>query len=455
MSWKDTLLDASFKGVGFDVIDDTLRGTHALAEHEYPFVQGSDIEDTGVSAMDMSLTAVLWGDDYESRLQSLLGVLRETGAGELIHPIYGSVPDCVVADFEAAHNEENPDYCTVRMTFKQSVKAAPFFDRELPSALADEIDWLADLAAWQGFEVFQTALGRIQKTQSRWNAFHATVLTTVGVMYGQVNGVFTGSMNLLNSPRVLVAELKSVFGMLANMHVVGKSGLDGWRDMVGGVSKAAATPWQVSRGAEGSVSAIDLIQRAKVEDVAVFAAFTATVGACALAEQAADILATQIDAPTLTPVEISRLLSDTHDALQRTLAANRILAMMSADEAKAEKMAYSLLRLYQTPADSADDVYRRIEAAGLLPQTPYLETAAELIESLRDTAHKLQKQAFAVLNMRPPLVQKIVGRDTSLHLLAFEWYGDYSRFGELLRLNPQIRHPNFLSKGEVLNAYAK
>lgn len=34
MSWKDTLLDASFKGVTFDVIDDTLRGTHALAEHE-------------------------------------------------------------------------------------------------------------------------------------------------------------------------------------------------------------------------------------------------------------------------------------------------------------------------------------------------------------------------------------------------------------------------------------
>lgn len=229
MSWKDTLLDASFKGVGFDVIDDALRGTHALAEHEYPFVQGADIEDTGVSAMDMSLTAVLWGDDYEGRLQSLLNVLRETGAGELIHPIYGSVPDCVVADFEVTHNEENPDYCTVRMTFKQSVKAAPFFDRELPSALADEIDWLADLAAWQGFEVFQTALGKIQKTQSRWNAFHATVLTAVGVMYGQVNGVFTGSMNLLNNPRVLVAELKSVFGVLANMHVVGKSGLDGWR----------------------------------------------------------------------------------------------------------------------------------------------------------------------------------------------------------------------------------
>ncbi len=176
---------------------------------------------------------------------------------------------------------------------------------------------------------------------------------------------------------------------------------------------------------------------------------------CALAEQAADILATQIDAPTLTPVEISRLLSDTRAALQRALAAQRILAMMLADEAKADKLAYCLLRLYQTPADSADDVYQRIEAAGLLPQAPYLETAAALTESLRNTAHKLQKQAFTVVNMKPPLVQKTVTRDTGLHLLAFEWYGDYSRFGELLRLNPQIRHPNFIEKGTVLNAYAR
>lgn len=254
---------------------------------------------------------------------------------------------------------------------------------------------------------------------------------------------------------MLVAELKSVFGALANMHNVGKSGLDGWRDMAGGVSKAAATPWQVSRGTEGSVAAVDLIQRAKPEDVAAFTALTATVGACALAEQAADILAVQLNEPTLTPVEISRLLADTRAALQRALAAQRILAMMLADEAKADKLAYCLLRLYQTPADSADDVYQRIEAAGLLPKTPYLETAAALAESLRDMAHKLQKQAFAVISLKPPLVQKTVPRDTCLHLLAFEWYGDYGRFGELLRLNPQIRHPNFIEKGEVLNAYAR
>ena len=74
---------------------------------------------------------------------------------------------------------------------------------------------------------------------------------------------------------------------------------------------------------------------------------------------------------------------------------------------------------------------------------------------MRTLTHTLQKQALAVINLRPPLVQKTAGRDTSLHLLAFEWYGDYSRFAELVRLNPHISHPNFIKRGEVLNAYAR
>lgn len=455
MSWSETLLDASFKGVAFDVIDDTLRGAHALAVHEYPFVQGADIEDTGVSSMDMALTAVLWGDDYESRLQKLLSVLRATGAGELVHPIYGSTPDCVVADFEVVHGEDNPDYCTVRMTFRQSVRAAPFFDRELPASLADEIDFLTDLASWQGFAVFNKALAVIKKAQNRWNAFHNTLLIVLGTVYGQVNGTFTGVLDLVNSPRVLVAELQAVFGSLANMHKVGETGLSGWRELVGGVKTAAATPWKVNTGTEGSVSSAVSVQQAKPEDVAAMTALIATVGASVLASQAADMLAVELAEPVMTPVEIERLLADVREALLRALAAQRLLAMLLADDAASEQLAYYLIRLYQTPPDNADDVYRRIESAGLLPKSSYLETTAELAESLRNVAHKLQKQAFAVINLRPPLVKRTVTRDTGLHLLAFEWYGDYSRFSELLRLNPQITHPNFIAKGTVLNAYAK
>lgn len=450
MSWQSTLLDASYKGVAFEVVDDTLRGTHALARHGYPYVDGEDIEDTGCDALTMDITAVLYGDDYEGRLQQLVKVLREAGAGELVHPIYGSTPDCVVADFEVRHSEESPDYAEVRISFAQSVAAAPFFDRELPLALADELDWLSDLAAWQGFEIFNQALKKIQTVQSRWNAFHAAALSVVGVLHGQVGGIFGGALNLLSGPRVLMAELQSVFGSLATMH--GTRG--GWRDLVRGTSRAVATPRSVHQGVAGAHAAA-VLRQCETADLAAITTLVATVGATALAEQAADILAAEMSEPTMTPVEISRLLADARDALQRALAANRLLALMLADDAAAEQLAYLLLSLYQSPAASANDVYRHASDAGLMPVTPYLEGTAAVADSMRNMAHILQKQARAVINLRPPIVTRTVTADTSLHLLAFAWYGDYRRQAELVRLNPQIRHPNFVPRGSLIHAYAR
>lgn len=456
MSWQDTLLDASYKGVPFEATEDALRGVHALAEHSYPFVDGSDIEDTGCEALTMDITAVLYGDDYEGRLQKLIKVLREGGGGELVHPIYGSVPDCVVADFEVGHHEDSPDYATIRISFRQSVAAAPFFAQELPLAMADEIDHFADLAAWQGFEVFSKALAGIRGQQRRWNAFHAAALTAVGVLYGQINGVFSGSLDLINSPRVLMTELLSVFGGLAGLYRRGGKTLDGWRDLAGATRRAADVPRQVHSSLidAGNRAPIDH-QGARVEDVAVLCGLIATVGAANLASEAADLLALELEQPVLTPREVSQVLADSREALMRSLTAQRICGMMLANPDKAAEMAGHLLDLYQEPAQPAEGVYQRFEAAGLLPARPYLEHTAELAQSVRRTAHTLQKQALAVINLRPPLVQKVAHADTSLHLLAFAWYGDYRRQAELVRLNPHIRHPNFVPRGSLIHAYAR
>ncbi|QED91829.1 DNA circularization protein [Eikenella exigua] len=454
MSWQDTLLDASYKGVAFEATGDTLRGVHALAEHSYPFVDGSDIEDTGCEALEFNLTAVLYGDDYEARLQRLLNVLREHGSGELVHPIYGSVPDTVVADFEVRHSEDSPDYAEINISFKQSVAAAPFFGRELALALADEADWVADLAAFQGFAVLEKALGKIRAQQHRWNNFHAAVLNVVGRLYGQVNGVFSGSLNLLNSPRVLLTELKGVFGALAGMHRTAESSLSGWRDLAGGTKTAAAVPWQYRQGLDNG--ATPARSQAALPDVAALTAAIAIVGSTALAKELADIFAAEQDEPELTPAEISRLLADVRAQLNSALAANRLAVMMLAASAEqAEQLAALLLSLYQDNPPDPEQLYRQLEQRRLLPQQPYLEGSAELADSVRTLAHTLQKQAQALINLRPPLVQKVVPTDSSLHLLAFRWYGDHRRQAELLRLNPGIVHPNFIARGTVLNAYAQ
>ena len=448
MSWQDTLLDASYKGVAFEATGDTLRGVHALAEHSYPFVDGSDIEDTGCEALEFNLTAVLYGDDYEARLQRLLKVLREHGSGELVHPIYGSVPDTVVADFEVRHSEDSPDYAEINISFKQSVAAAPFFGRELALALADEADWVADLAAFQGFAVLEKVLGKIRTQQHRWNNFHAAVLNVVGRLYGQVNGVFSGSLNLLNSPRVLLTELKGVFGALAGMHRTAESSLSGWRDLAGGTKTAAAVPWQYRQGLDNG--ATPARSQAALPDVAALTAAIAIVGSTALAKELADIFAAEQDEPELTPAEIGRLLADVRAQLNSALAANRLAVMMlSASAEQAEQLAALLLSLYQDNPPDPEQLYRQLEQRRLLPQQPYLEGSAELADSVRTLAHTLQKQAQALINLRPPLVQKVVPTDSSLHLLAFRWYGDHRRQAELLRLHPGIVPPIFIARGNV------
>ena len=453
MAWKQTLLAASFKGVGFEVSDDSLSARHALSNHAYPYVVGADIEDMGAEELAFRLNIVYWGDDYESRLQQLLKVLQELGSGELIHPIYGSVPDCVVADYDVTHTHEEADACRISVTFVQSVAGAPFFERELPLSLADKVDWLADLANWEGFALFESVLGTIQSAQQRWNAFHALVLGTVSTLWGQVGGVFSGVLNLINSPKVLVLELQSIWGSMKNTRNVVNGSVASWRDLLGGQKNMVKTVYKTAKGTAtvGDALGVDVAEK----DVAVLMTMVATTTACALAEEAADVFAMQLQSPILTPSEIELMLADVHGLLMQVLAANRIVALMLANPKQADDLAYYIINLFHDDADNLNDVYTRIEAAGLLPNQTYLPTTTAISDQIRDLAFQLQKQALAVIELKPPLIQRTVEADGRLHLIAWRWYGDFARETELLRLNPDIEHPNQIERGRVLYAYAR
>ncbi len=78
-----------------------------------------------------------------------------------------------------------------------------------------------------------------------------------------------------------------------------------------------------------------------------------------------------------------------------------------------------------------------------------------VIDGLRDTALSLQSMAVALINARPPMIQRTVVSATNLHLLAHLWYGDYTRASELKLLNPSLRDPNHIIPGDVLNGYAE
>jgi prophage DNA circulation protein len=52
------------------------------------------------------------------------------------------------------------------------------------------------------------------------------------------------------------------------------------------------------------------------------------------------------------------------------------------------------------------------------------------------------------------MVATTVTSPCNLHLLAHRLYGDYTRAEELARLNPGIRNPNFLARGQIVRRYA-
>ena len=92
MSLKDNLQDAKFRGVTFDcqrIRDGVERAT---AEYGYPYVDGDDVADLGRRSRKVNMSAIFFGDDYESRLQTFLSVLDTAGSAELIHPVFGSMP---------------------------------------------------------------------------------------------------------------------------------------------------------------------------------------------------------------------------------------------------------------------------------------------------------------------------------------------------------------------------
>lgn len=78
-----------------------------------------------------------------------------------------------------------------------------------------------------------------------------------------------------------------------------------------------------------------------------------------------------------------------------------------------------------------------------------------VVAQLKNVALDLQNLGLTVIAKRPPLTKKTVISDSCLRLLAHQWYGDHSRAAELQRLNPQLRNPNKVNAGDVINAYTR
>jgi prophage DNA circulation protein len=236
MSWQETLLDASFRGLVFDVKNTKDSAKRGIVEHSYPFRDGAELEDSGRAARRITLTAIFWGPEYESALQAFIEVLDEGGEGELIHPVFGALP-VMVEGYEIPHDAEQPDYVEVSVNFVESGRENPFFAREFNAETkGEEALGAAEEAVKSLGQSLADYITEIAESLSVAEAL--AVLDDVhGLLsnYRAIKNAILSGLNYLDFPIALVGDLQSIIGEVAGLASLGSDSLldrfRGWQGL--------------------------------------------------------------------------------------------------------------------------------------------------------------------------------------------------------------------------------
>lgn len=427
MTWTNNLLIASFHGIEFDIVSIDDNAPRALARHSYPYQDGADVEDMGRDARRISVQAIFFGEDYEVRLQAFIKALEKRGSDVLVHPVFGKIAHVQVVEYHVHHDGENRDQCTISIEFEESVPAQPFFSRQLASQKADAIDTAATstVAASAGVLVGQfnmlTALADTGALNAlaRLNALRGQAVMLLTNLNAEVRGIVSSIADPIRSAIGFVADVTALTQSLIDIVPNDLGFLQNYAQSVFGRVDRLLSPSIVSAtsiaasGSGGSVVSATTYPVSTAQltaDTQVLITHIAVQRAVIKSQVVGLVLASESIEPTLTPQQVESLVTVVRAAISDAIAAARVR--------------YGI-----------DDCRR-------------------ITEPLKTLALTVQESGRAVILARSPLIARVIDAPAPLRLLAHRWYGDHTRSLELLRLN-NLRMPNALNTGDVLNVYSK
>lgn len=417
MAWAQTLLEASFRGIVFDIVKTDDTADRAIAEHSYPYVDGSDVEDMGRGARHISVEAIFYGDDYETRLNNFLRALDGYDDrfsdplthpnAYLVHPVFGDVL-VKVARYAIHHEAENIDQASVTVEFIESTPRHPFFSRELASQKADAIAQHGAAAVAAATDSNAAVIERLISANplAELNALRDKLTAPLLNIVAQAGVVLSG-LDVLAYPRAWGNDIVALVGGILDVRDFASSLVADWasvRSDLGAFSvflepdATAPAPAQITSSdapteAQAIAAAVATIQ------------VNTTVG---LANAASYALASEAATPTLSPVEIEAICNTARSAIETAI--EQVRAIYGIEQSRA------------------------------------------ITEPLKDQALAIQETARAIIAARPPLILRTVDVPGNFRLLAHLWYGDHARAPELYRLNG-ARSP-FVNTGDSVHAYA-
>lgn len=398
MTWENTLLEASLDGFIFDCIatDDKFNRAHSV--NTYPYLDGAEIEDLGAEPIPIGMSAIFFGDDYEAQLQSFLKIVKTPGLRELVHPVFGSMQVQVV-DVSIHHEADSVDQATVSLNFLQANLNPKFFEQTLAIQKASAIQQKNTVAREAATAVLVEEVEAVKNTGdfNRISQLRTTMTEALREVKTQIAGVVSSGLDPIEFASAWAGDLTDVITQIVDLR-----GFD--IDVLTADWKAVYTAMDVA-------ILLPTIARQPQHDQAIITAHVALEQASGKADAASIVLQSETIAPTLSAIEIEALVNEARANIQLVV-----------------------------------DLYRASFG---------IEQSRQVTEPLKDTALALQEAARAVIEARPPLVKRSMNAPGNYRLIAHKLYGDQSRAIELFRLNPQVKMPNFIDQGDVLNAYAR
>ncbi|VEI74813.1 Mu-like prophage DNA circulation protein [Mannheimia haemolytica] len=449
--WTMPIQQASFKGVRFDVlaVDDSFE--RAVVEHAYPFVNGADLEDMGLNKQTVRLQAVLFGEGYYADYKAFLAMVQKRGEGVLVHPVRGRMPNMMLLSANLRHDAENVNYVSLDLNFAEASEMQPIFVFE--NSLLSRIDkfllqienLVEKVTAWwaKNMEMVVAAHNVKKRLLSQWAAIFYmgeqlfSLLDFDNSLYDLPLGVTKASFLPQSSEAIrlffkafmraadkynfgTVLSVKSAFNdLIREFDEVAKIPRLLETKQTQRISSAAQFFKQRERQNQGYFTT-----QFKHADLQALNCALQLMRSAVLAKSAVQIIEAQ--AEELTPTEIEYVTTQARLALLNSL--NLVRAMQQASQNN---------------------------VAVNEPNNGLYTAMHELSEALRDSSHEVMQIALSAINQKPPLIVKEVAFDGTLPQVAHQFYADYSRANELLRLNPQIRKPNFIERGTLLNCYSE
>ena len=207
-NWKDSLQQASYKGISFGVFQADIQFGRRNALHEYPFKETVWVEDMGKATRKISFSAFFLEDDLVygggsviGQLENFLTACESKDEGELVHPLLGTMTASLM-EANAVAKSDSGRVIELSLVFVESGQ------RNFPASVTDAANDIKGLL--EG--AMESVLGDFGKRA--FTAMQSGINTTKQVMDQAAKWAALGQKLINNAARIYntVRNIPGVFG---------------------------------------------------------------------------------------------------------------------------------------------------------------------------------------------------------------------------------------------------